>query len=65
MVKVGQEYSTQRQRNSVLFASCEVVTEPADNNISIISVPAIRASSINRSVRVGALSVEKDCFVKS
>lgn len=48
-----------------VFTSCEVVTELADNNISNISVPAIGASSLNRSLSVGALSVKTDCFVKS
>lgn len=35
------------------FASCEVVTAPADNNISNISLSAITASSMNRFLSVG------------
>lgn len=47
-----------------VVASCEAATELADNNISNISVPAISARSINRSLDVGALTVKTDCFVK-
>lgn len=47
-----------------VVASCEAATELADNNISNISVPAISAGSINRSLDVGALTFETDCFVK-
>lgn len=35
------------------FACCEVVTAPADNNISNISLSTISTSSMNRSLSVG------------
>lgn len=55
--KVGQEHGAQKGEDSVFLRPLKL----ADNNISNISVPAISASSINRTLRAGAFS-DQDSF---